>query len=426
VHDGVTVKRGTRRVYNGKLTVAADTHPLWRRPLILEEPPRPNRLGPGKPSLIYVGMMGDLFVTGRPTAIIDRVVATVALSDHIGLLCSRYTANMAAYIAQQDPDTVERWKRNIWLGFSAEDQPNFYERWSDMRALAAQGWTVLCSLAPLIGPVRLPEDYLQSASWTIVCGEQGPHSRCRPMEVDWARNVRDQCQDRMPFFMRRMAKNAPIPPDLWIREFPEYPRPPQNQNISKLIHIRGTNGAGKSTLVRRLMEQFSSRAARESLVGGPRNRIIGYRWPALNIVVVGPYETPTGGCDNFASTDAADWLFNAIKEYHAAGNHVIWEAHVTYGAGRMVALHSATRLSLQIIQLSTELDVCISSVNGRRRARAATGGRPFVPVPRENVERKFTSLFTSNATLEQHGIPVVRLGRTEAFDHVLGLVGGIL
>jgi protein gp37 len=42
------------------------------------------------------------------------------------------------------------------------------------------------------------------------------------MDPDWARNIRDQCKAAgVPFFMKQMAKKAPIPDDLMIREVPE-------------------------------------------------------------------------------------------------------------------------------------------------------------------------------------------------------------
>jgi protein gp37 len=75
----------------------------------------------------------------------------------------------------------------------------------------------------MIGPVMLPEDFLALGPrvWVIVAGEQGPHDRCRNMDPKWARSVRDQCaRASVPFFMKQMAKGAPIPPDLQIREFP--------------------------------------------------------------------------------------------------------------------------------------------------------------------------------------------------------------
>jgi protein gp37 len=92
-----------------------------------------------------------------------------------------------------------------------------------MRPLAGVGWTVFVSIAPMLGPVLLPSDFLvlKDQAWVICSGEQGPHEICRDMDPAWARALRDQCVAAgVPFFMKQMSKKAPIPPDLFIRQFP--------------------------------------------------------------------------------------------------------------------------------------------------------------------------------------------------------------
>ena len=92
-----------------------------------------------------------------------------------------------------------------------------------MRPLANAGWFTFVSIAPMIAPVTLPPDFLAlgQRTWVIVAGEQGPHDRCRDMDPQWARAIRDQCAAAgIPFFMKQMAKGAAIPPDLHIRQFP--------------------------------------------------------------------------------------------------------------------------------------------------------------------------------------------------------------
>jgi protein gp37 len=221
VHNGVTVVKGKRRIFNGKVTAAPAFHELWTWPLTWSGARHP-KLGPGAPSLIFVGDMADLFYK-RPTEVIDRVCATIALSEHIGLLLTKRTARMAAYFAKQSPRTVNRWFPKLLLGFSAERQQEFDERWADMRPLATAGWFIFVSIAPMLGSVTLPPDFLAlgKRTWVIVAGEQGPHRDCRGMDPDWARAVRDQCKTAgIPFFMKQMAKGAPIPPDLQIRQVP--------------------------------------------------------------------------------------------------------------------------------------------------------------------------------------------------------------
>jgi hypothetical protein len=79
-------------------------------------------LGPGKPNLIFVVLEGALFVEGRPKKDIDQVCGTIAASRHIGILCSKYTSQMAAYCVALDARTVRKWKSKLWLCFSAENQ----------------------------------------------------------------------------------------------------------------------------------------------------------------------------------------------------------------------------------------------------------------------------------------------------------------
>src|SRR5262249_49171195 len=219
VHNGVTVVKGTRRIFNGEVTAAPEFHTSWTWPLTWSGAKHP-KLGPGKPSLIFVGDMADLFYK-RPNEIIDRVCATIVLSDHIGLLLTKRTRRMAAYFAAQSPLTVRRWQRQLLLGFSAERQCEFNLRWQDMRGLAEAGWMTFVSLAPLIAPVGLPDDFLARGRWVIVAGEQGRLRDCRDMDPNMARNVRDQCKKAgIPFFMKQMAKGAYIPAGLQIRQFP--------------------------------------------------------------------------------------------------------------------------------------------------------------------------------------------------------------
>ena len=149
-----------------------------------------------KPSLIFVVVEGDLFVKERPKEHIDRVCRTIAASQHIGLLVTKYTAEMAAYFAALDPRTVRRYQSKLWLCFSAGNQEWFDRRWADMRALAEAGWFVFVSIAPMIGPVSLPDDFLALAKWVIVNGEceQIEPERCRPMDAAWVRAILDQCR----------------------------------------------------------------------------------------------------------------------------------------------------------------------------------------------------------------------------------------
>jgi protein gp37 len=207
-------------IWTGELSSARRGHALWTWPLLWPGVDHP-RLGDGQPSLIFAGSMAEIFMEGRDITDITRICATLAASNHIGLLLMKRTALMAEYFSTLDPPTVRRWQPKLWLGFSAERQDFFDQRWSDMRRLADTGWTIFVSIAPMIGPVVLPPDFLTLGRWVIVAGEQAPHRDCRDMNPHWARAIRDQCAAAgIAFFMKQMAKKRPIPPDLQFREFP--------------------------------------------------------------------------------------------------------------------------------------------------------------------------------------------------------------
>ena len=222
LYEGVTEWKRGRPVFNGKLAVLPAHHENWTWPLSWVGAQYPV-LGTGRPSLIFVGDMSDLFMEGHPAGVIDRVCATLVASRHIGLLLTKRPERMAAYFSLPQAAAVQlRRQRKLWLGFSAERQIEFDTRWGHMRALASQGWTVFVSVAPMLGPVRLPPDFLAYGAriWVICSGEQ----KCggfRIMDPNWARALRDQCAAAaVPFNLLRMSHGQDIPPDLLVREFP--------------------------------------------------------------------------------------------------------------------------------------------------------------------------------------------------------------
>jgi protein gp37 len=225
LYRGTTTWRKGRPTFNGKLTVLPDGHPLWKWPERWPGAPHPI-MGDGKPSLVFVADMSDLFHEQRPTEVIDKVVETIVASRHIGQLLTRRANVMAAYLRAQSPSTRERWRKKLWLGISCERQREFDLRWPYLRPLADDGWTVFVALAPMLAPVKLPKDLLDFGNrLQVICsGEQCPGDR--PMDPAWPRAVRDQCaEEGVPFFMKQMAgakrgaKRIPLP-DLFIRQFP--------------------------------------------------------------------------------------------------------------------------------------------------------------------------------------------------------------
>jgi protein gp37 len=201
---------------------------MWNFPLTFPGVENPA-LGPGKPNLIFAVVDGDLFLEGRPHGDINRVCRTLVASEHLGLLCSKYTRQMVNYFASIHPRSVPRWQAKIWLGFSAENQVWFNRRWADMCPLAEAGWRVYVALSPLLGLVTLPPDFLAlgKRTWVVVYGEcnRWEPERCHPMDANWVRAIREQCKAAgIPFFLRGMHTPGFIPPDLINnREFLVWP-----------------------------------------------------------------------------------------------------------------------------------------------------------------------------------------------------------
>lgn len=91
---------------------------------------------------------------------------------------------------------------NVWLGVSIESQDYVYRK--DILAdVPAQ--VRFISAEPLLGPVHLGQ--MDRIHWIITGGESGP--KARPMELDWARSIRDQCvQANVPFFHKQNGGTA--------------------------------------------------------------------------------------------------------------------------------------------------------------------------------------------------------------------------
>lgn len=110
----------------------------------------------------------------------------------------------------------------VWLGTSVEDQYRADERIPELLKIPAA--IHFLSVEPLLEPVDLGG--LHGIDWVIVGGESGP--RLRPMKIEWARSLRDQCRAAgIAFFMKQLGgypdKQESLdqfPEDLRIREFP--------------------------------------------------------------------------------------------------------------------------------------------------------------------------------------------------------------
>jgi protein gp37 len=92
---------------------------------------------------------------------------------------------------------------NVWIGASIESDAYCW-RADQLRRVPA--YTRFLSLEPLLGP--LPSLEPAGIDWVIVGGESGPHHR--PLQLDWARDIRDSCADLgVAFFFKQVGGRTP-------------------------------------------------------------------------------------------------------------------------------------------------------------------------------------------------------------------------
>ncbi len=145
-----------------------------------------------KPRTIFVNSMSDLFHEGVPLRFIRKVFRTMEeASWHTFQILTKRSERLAKVANEVS------WPANVWMGVSIESVE--YKRRADHLRLVPSAVRFL-SLEPLLGP--LGEIDLSGIHWIIVGGESGPAAR--PMEADWVREVRKQCNaGGVPFFFKQ-------------------------------------------------------------------------------------------------------------------------------------------------------------------------------------------------------------------------------
>lgn len=173
-----------------------------------------------RPRMIFVNSMSDLFHKQVPKAFIDQVFDTMEAADwHIFQVLTKRSSLLRDYLRRRYGTKVP--PAHIWLGVSVEDH-KARTRVDHLRAAPAA--VRFLSIEPLIGPIGVID--LSGIHWVIAGGESGP--RARPMHIDWAREVRDQCaQQRVPFFFKQWGGLRPKTGGRLLdgREWNELPHP---------------------------------------------------------------------------------------------------------------------------------------------------------------------------------------------------------
>lgn len=187
----------------------------------------PDRLAqPGKWSesrRVFVNSMSDLFHADIPEAFVRRIFEVMLEQDHhVYQVLTKRPARAGAFLRRNKNLLTEgRTPSHIWIGASVESQEVHY-RVRHLRQVPARVRFLSCE--PLLGPLDLD---LEAIHWVIAGGESGAERR--PMDLDWARGIRDQCvRAGVPFFFKQVGGRTPkaggrtLDGRTWD-EFPEVP-----------------------------------------------------------------------------------------------------------------------------------------------------------------------------------------------------------
>lgn len=243
---------GAGQPYEG-LAVMGRSGPRWTGQVRMVEDKLLEPLRWQKPRRIFVNSMSDLFHESLEVDDIVKVFAVMALAQrHTFQVLTKRPERMAEILNDpafwRDVDNIRLvnalrrgidvprempWPLpNVWLGTSVEDQRTADERIPLLLQVPAV--VRFISAEPLLGPVDLSpwvpfsgECYCQEETsgcrpglaegcpetgihWVIVGGESGPHAR--PVDPDWARDLRDQCvESGTPYFFKQWGEWVPVP-----------------------------------------------------------------------------------------------------------------------------------------------------------------------------------------------------------------------
>lgn len=144
--------------------------------------------------------MSDLFHELVPDTYIAQVLAAIrSAPHHTYQILTKRPGRMASAMRKLQPEPLPQ----VWLGTSIEID-RYSWRANKLRETPAS--VRFLSLEPLLGP--LPSLRLDGIDWVIVGGESGHHAR--PLNPEWARDVRDQCSNAdIPFFFKQWGGRTP-------------------------------------------------------------------------------------------------------------------------------------------------------------------------------------------------------------------------
>jgi protein gp37 len=156
-----------------------------------------------RPSLVFVNSMADLFHDRVTVEFIEAVFRTMAETPwHTYQVLTKRSARLRR-LAPRLP-----WPPNVWMGVTVESQAHLIRA---RRLLTVPAAVRFLSVEPMLGPLNIAdltafedEPGVPLVGWVIAGGESGPGAR--HCELDWLRDLRDQCRAAsIPFFLKQLG-----------------------------------------------------------------------------------------------------------------------------------------------------------------------------------------------------------------------------
>jgi protein gp37 len=154
-----------------------------------------------RPRMIFVNSMSDLFHKAIPRAYIEAVFDTMEKAHwHVYQVLTKRSSLLQKFINHR---YTEHAPAHMWFGVSIENEQATSRIAHLQKARVAVRFL---SVEPLVAPVG--KLCLDSIHWVIVGGESGPGAR--PMNAEWAIDIRDQClKEGVPFFFKQWGGRSP-------------------------------------------------------------------------------------------------------------------------------------------------------------------------------------------------------------------------
>lgn len=180
------------------------------------------------PAFVFVDSMGDLFHENANFRDIEKVMDVIRDNRiHTFLALTKRITRASDYWAWRKNEYLGGvrtcvWPKNLWLGVTAENQERANERIPTLLGIPGNHFV---SLEPMLGPIdvskylvcpgcgtryrkNLPATAIDCCpdgddmlDWVILGKENGP--KARPMSIEWARKVKDDCRTAgVPFFYK--------------------------------------------------------------------------------------------------------------------------------------------------------------------------------------------------------------------------------